>query len=755
MKLRVLIHITILLMVNQANAQAIEIRSGEHDTFSRIVLSIPVGTDWALTRTGSLAELFIDLPAIRFDTSQVFNRIPKSRLLRVSQRQPGEALRLDIGCECKVTGFTQSGTLLVIDIQDPEKPNVSSLQISKAAPRFWLRNFASMKTHKPKLTWDLEPESTRKLTIPILANNLKISKNVEIFTNETISITNTSELRLLSQIDRAAEQGLLLRNAHISQTRGTKTTEIGDKNDSPLPVEKMQSPSRVSIISTSSMEQGLAGFIDLEQQIVAQMFSCMSANLVALPDWGNASSFGTQVGNRRSFLFGEFDTIDQHALIDLTRNLLFFGFGAEAKRTLDLFTGDKQTRELLSALAEIMDNGRALIRDPFLGQQVCNSDVALWAYLAVPNVGEIGTVNSSAILTAFSRLPGHLRVLLGPNLADRFSISQDMQSADFVLRTANRPLARSDPALDLARANVNMLHKNLKAASNQMDLIAQSGTDMTPQALIGLVEAKIVTGQTISPHIPDLIATYLAEFRKTDLAPKLHRAHVLALALVGRFTDAFHAYRKKIRVHNETSDDEILSQLLTILVNRADEIVFLNNILAQIEHSEATFSVELQHSLATRLIDLGFSESASEVLMWSDEGLGTSDRRIMNAQIAIFKDLPNRALVELFGIRDPLAVDLRTKALLTIGEYENAGFILKSSGADPSRAFWHAENWDAISHQDNPLFLEASILAKSLQSANQKTESQGSLAFAQVLAESSSVTRSNIRDLLLLVGRTP
>lgn len=750
MKIRLLTHIACFLFANQVHARVIEVRSGEHDTFSRIVLNIPSGTEWALTQTGNLAELSIKLPEILFDTSQVFSRIPRGRLLQVSQRQPGGPLYLNMGCECKVMGFTQSGTLLVIDIQDAVEPVSSSFQIFNDAPKLTFNNVQLMDIPGSKLTWSLQfgaQDETAKPVSVIESDNLVAA----IFpTHRTRSNVNASEVRLLAQIDRAAAQGLLLRNVEIVRPDGIyPTTHIHSENSDEL-VDFMEFPSFSNMTAITSIDLEHVDSIGLNQQMAGQHY-CMPATFVALPDWGNALPFGTQIGNRRSDLYGEFDNVSQQGVIELARNLLFFGFGAEAKKTLSLLSDLDQTRKVLNAVAEILDNGQVLAHNPFLEQQGCDSDVALWAYLAGPDVVGSSRKNTGAILTGFARLPDHLRVLLGPILATKFSESQDIESANIVFRTVNRTLTRSNPALDLAQANSDMKYKNPNTAADQLVHIAQSGTGESPRALIDLVKAQILADQTIPPNVPDLIAAYLPEFRKSNLAPELRQAHILSLAITGRYGEAFKTYFENNTDAAESMREETLSKVMHLLVRRADNIKFLRYALVQIERSEFEFSISLQSSLAERLIELGFSTQAAILLSDKKSGFPKENRSLMNAQIAISENLPHRALAELLGVNEALAGDLRTEAFLSIGDYENAGLTQEANGTDPGRAFWLAENWDAVIRQGNSQFLNAAILARTLKDNGPDNGDQGPLASAQALADSSLVTRSDISKLLEMI----
>lgn len=752
MKTCLLTLVAYLFFSSQILAREIEVRSGEHDTFTRMVLNIPAGTKWALTQTGKLAELTVKLPDIKFDTSQVFSRISRTRLLGVSQKKSGEALELEFGCECTVAGFTQSGTLLVIDIQDPEHLTNTAHSIFDAAPTLRFSNVAPTETHNPNLSWKVNPETPSMIEEPVEFKKLDGASVVDLSTQNTLENVNASELRLLSQIDRAAAQGLLHRNMQISRNDSAATVETAG-NEPQSNNTDTKRPLQVSMTAITSMDRDFAKPDEQDLQTIDQT-SCLSTEHVALSKWGNGLPFGTQIGYRRSELFGEFDSVNPQAVTDLARNQLFFGFGAEAKETLDLFAVENLTHDVLTALAEILDNGQILTQNPFKKQKTCNSDVALWAYLADPDFSPTEETNSAAVLTAFTRLPDHLRVLLGPVLIKKFSDSRDIQSAEIVSRAANRTLKSSDPALDFAQANADMQHRGSNIASSQMERIAQSGTEYSPQALIDLVNAQTLADQKISPDIPDLIAAYKMEFRKSELASDLHRVHVLSLALTQRFPEAFAIYHDKNTYFSSPDKYKTLTQALVLLASRANDITFLRYSLLQIEKPEPKLPIEVQNLLAARLIDLGFSERASQLLT-EQSGRGTAPRRLMNAQIAISKNLPHRALVELLGTDNPLAEDIRTQAFFNIGDYENAGLTQETHGKDPGRSFWHAENWDAVMRQENSQFSEAASLAKSLSATSNNTEDNFSLAHAQGLADGSLETRTDISDLLRLVGQKP
>jgi hypothetical protein len=752
MKIRLLILFVSLVFASTAFANVVEVRSGEHDTFSRIVLRIPAETQWVLKKTGTDVELLVKLPSIRFDIQQVFDRIPKTRLHQISQEKLGEPLQMKLGCDCGVTGFVQSNTLLVIDIQDSEIPAKKPAPALSATQLLSFGKLDAINLHDLALPNDLQPENELST---VESNQVESRKNSTAnsrpFGAQSGDV-NVSELRLLSQIDRAAAHGLLLRNIHPYGGNG-------DPREIDLNRFRTHQP---NISSESQRHVGMPIIIDSAGLDISDIHeigmgdenrnSCLPPELVALSDWGSTLSYGAQIGSRRSRLFEEFDNINQQSLIALARNLVFFGFGAEAQNTLKLLAVQDLSSQVLNAIAELLDNGIVLTRNPFLNQLNCDSDVALWAYLADSDPTNSKHPNINAVLTAFGRLPDQLRVLLGSVLINKLSQSQDLQSADIVSRTASRVSIGSDPALDLARANMDLQHKGTKFAADKISLIALSGSELSPQALIDLVDAQTLADATISPDMPDLIAAYKAEYRNSDLSEDLNRVHILSLALAGRFSEAFFNYYEKKMETSLRSDERTLSQTMTLLTKRANNITFLRHSLMDIERNKSSFPASLQNLIAARLIELGFLSQASSLLT-RRKGPENSGRSVMNAQVAISENLPHRALVELLGSNDSSAQNLRYEAFLDIGDYENAGLSREAFGSDAGRAFWHAENWEAVGRQGESRFTAAADFSKALRNLEQKSEIQDTLAYGQALVARSVSTRSDISSLLNLVGQ--
>ncbi|NIZ15340.1 hypothetical protein HCZ87_18410, partial [Phaeobacter sp. HF9A] len=115
---RVIAFVAAGVVAGYAEAQTIVTRSGEHGDFTRLVMRIPDGVEWSLTQSDRIATVNVGSPTAVFNTQNVFDMIPRTRIQGVSQNGPGQPLRIDLGCECRVDYYQQGDGYLVVDVRE-------------------------------------------------------------------------------------------------------------------------------------------------------------------------------------------------------------------------------------------------------------------------------------------------------------------------------------------------------------------------------------------------------------------------------------------------------------------------------------------------------------------------------------------------------------------------------------------------------------------------------------------------------------
>ncbi|MEG3661838.1 hypothetical protein [Celeribacter halophilus] len=104
------------LMPQVLFAEVITVRSGEHAGFSRLVMQFSEKTDWAFGRSEQGYEFHVPGEDMYFDTSAVFQKIPRQRIANV--KSGNGYLRLTIPDNVHADVFELREGRVVIDIKD-------------------------------------------------------------------------------------------------------------------------------------------------------------------------------------------------------------------------------------------------------------------------------------------------------------------------------------------------------------------------------------------------------------------------------------------------------------------------------------------------------------------------------------------------------------------------------------------------------------------------------------------------------------
>ncbi|WP_323782448.1 hypothetical protein [Leisingera sp.] len=794
-----------LLTAGTVQAQTIVTRSGEHNGFTRLVMRLPDGAGWSLAQSGTTATVNLDAPEAVFDTSRVFDLIPRTRLKSLAQNGPGQPLRMQLGCACTVTSYVQENGYLVLDIRDGGKPETQpqysaegsilpltpraaqtgyrfSFSQSAAADARMALELAAAVAGRADPAQSVRPQDTEDAPQPSAAEQqeeagdlaLLLDRNrVPVQTETVISkaasglpetgmlfnmeeteraaAVKDSEQRLLQQIGRAANQGLLnvAANGFPSGDRAVGLDPLG-------PADRPLNPlDHISVTSAIDRETGLmAALADGS----GKAEHCLQDRRVAVYAWGNESPFADQLAPLRSALVREFDDVNPASVFALARMYLYFGFGAEARSILTILPPEDQDapeNEFLDAMAMLMDGAVLPVNHPFSGQQVCGGDSALWGALADGLLKK--SANTDAIQQAFSKMPTHLRVHLGPRISKMFAEAGDHHIAEAVLRAVDRTGVEDVPEINLAEAAIAELAGNTEKMAEELTSEVAERTGNAPAALIDLVALSVKERKALSPDVPDLIASYELENRSTELGSELRQAQVASLALMGQFQEAFEELNSLSEQDGPKARSAALEPLMLLLAERADDVTFLQYALVFSGQASATEAAPVAPAVARRLLDLGFAEQAQNLLAKLALEPENEARRLMMAEAALELDKPHRALVELMGLDGSEANRMRAKALWRNGEYGRAGeYLLAEDEADAAaRGFWHSENLGAIEAMeagDDAQFGAVASVTTQIGETAQDPEGLSPLAHARALVESSAGTRGGIADLLTKVG---
>lgn len=724
--------ILLIVAASGLQAQTVVVRSGEHETFTRLVMKLKDGVGWSITRSNRLARVDIDQPDIRLDIAAVFQKIPRKRLLALKQRENGAPLELSLNCNCEVESFAQPGNYLVIDIRDP-KPDEALLSprlppIGIASYRFNLGEG----TARARLTHVGDLRRPESLAPPV-ANPPSAGAG------GTLVRSSFSEQRLLAQIQRATSQGLLTPVAHLVPQPPDSVSEKTETAPSPTP--------QINIATTTVIDRDMASVASVFDQFTNEP-ECLPAEFVAISDWGNDRPFSDQVSQHRIRLFEEFDRLNSAAVTDLAKTYLYFGFGDEARAVLALLSETDEQTDVLLALADVLDDRPVAQGELLSGQSGCSPGSALWSALAQPD--DSVKINSDAVLQGFSHLPRHLRQQLGPRFSRQFNSLGRRELASDVLRAVDRSADSSGPPHDLAAAEIEIATGQSEAAVEKMEKVVVSDSELSPEALIKLIDTLEAERRPLRPDFPELAAAYAAEHRLGELEAELRRIHATSLAMVGRFDEAFRVLGELMELGSKIASDRATNSVLNSLTENADDVTFLTFVLPRAKSDGIALSSQLETKMAERLLSLGFAEQAYAMLKPARSDTLSKKEQLLRAEIALANGLPHRAMIEVLNLKSLEASEIRARAMRANGDFDTAGQVLLDAARPETAArnLWLGDAWESLPTIEDPQYSRLAELSSQLALQIDTDDAIPPLAAARTLLDDSMNARSGIDEML-------
>lgn len=761
-----ILHLSVLLMVfaGPVWSKTVQVRSGDHEGFTRLVLRIPPQVKWSLERGSERVAIRLDLENVTYDFSSVFRRIPRERLLDLQQAKPGEPLEMQLGCACRTRAFVQNSVLLVVDIFDDETdpdapitfPPIAWPEIFDSRP-YRFHDLGGTKQPKRDSIWQLT-KSTDARAIRESEGTLPRSPALNI-ADYPLRNTQVSEQRLLAEFERAAAIGLLRNIPTLKETAGETVDSENDPKNVSAP-NTDQSQARSDLAANMAFESNDIGGSERLTDLMSAFAidrQCIETSRLALSDWSDGSSFGSQISDLRANLYQEFDRINIPSVVQLAQLYLFFGFGAEAFRVAEMLPPTHSEKPILEAMAQILDHGSLRGGSPFSGMEDCETEAAFWAFYANPQNMFSEFVNSKSVIKTYLRLPTYLQNYLAAQLSERFIEMGDLANAEYVLRAIQRLQEDKTTPVTMAEAALASERGNGPEVTELLESVIAAGAPESAMALVQLVDIETHQRGTVSPEIPDLIAAYAYELADSENGSSLRRAQALALALTGRFDEAFQTNDSIEVIDGEIKAGAVRADLLSLLAERADDATFVRLGLWRTEGREASVPAAVGLEVAERLLSLGFSRSAEALLSVPSSTTDQAKIRVLKSKVALDLGQPNSALTELAGMEDAEAAGLRARALWKVGDYAGAARTFQRSD-EPSqadRAFWHAGIWDSVDYESKRGYGEAANIGLELRRLwGSKTEDTP-LASARTLLVRSENARTGVERLLTIIANEP
>ncbi len=645
-------------VVGPLAAKELTVRSGEHGSFTRLVIRVPEGTSWSLAAHAQGANLSVNITDVTFATQRVFQRLSDGRLLSLGQKRPGGGLEMEFGCACVARAFLHDDTMIVVDISSGE-PEITELpEHAQSDPG---------QTPTPNLD----------------TNQIEWIPGQDILPPLHELSGQRIEHRLMSRFLQGADrQAIDLKLAAVGPRRTSTLEPAPNLLTDPVPFN----------MSVSSVYDERFGRPDIEIPLLGSEQNCITNYELNFESWGGEGSFSDQVANLRSGLYQEFDRLNEGNAIRLAKLYAYFGFGFEAGQLVSLIDNPTDETSRIQAIARAAENGPQQRDNPFSGLQGCVGDAALWAVLTDRSL-EKG-IDSGEIERAFARLPDHLRRHYGSVLSDILLEANKPEAARRILRSVDRIEDENEPEYGLAKAGIAAIEGNpAQEESILLEVIAEPAAEIeAPLAMVRLIEKRLTERGAVSATELDLISAYALQFRRSEIGPAVRMSHILALALHQEFDEAV-LQLGKIRLDvpapawGKTHD-----QTMMLLAERSDDIAFLRYGVNMTSGDLNTLSVETATAISDRLVSLGFAARAIAFSDRPQDRAMRAARAEIRAKAALLSRRPHQALLEIAENESVSSLRLRARALAQAGDFAAAAELLDVLGAseDAERYWWLA-----------------------------------------------------------------
>lgn len=768
-----------------AQGETVRLLSGEHESFTRLVLVLEKDSSWRLGRTNSGYALELARPGVAVDLSTAFDLIPRERVKRLAYSRDSQRLEITSDCPCHIAGFQIGGRTIVLDIADgpappghphdgpidttpPPTAAPPSARILPAPPEEKLPRQARIAEQAlpPLLSARMRRRYDRPLALPERRGAVReppppstpqISparpspERTDPFREaEQRQRIATIEAELLKQLARAGSQGMVAANPEFGASAPNGSSPRDAPRVSPHPVENIDAITGVD----RAMPQMATPEPDARRACLpAEDFRFLAADPGREPH--------QLIARPRTALLQEFDAPDVDAAQALTRAYLALGFGAEARQVVERYLSGTEGAAFYSSIASVLDADPDVAGPALVGQANCPGPVSFWALLAGPVPASVADSTARDVIAAASDLPVHLRRWLVPRLAqkllgkghseiaaslrDTLSRTEGDHGSDY--RMMQAALAeRGDVAAGGDSADPNA---SRQSAVGLLEEVARTNDPAAPEALLEIIRLHEQRGQVLSPERFELAEALIFEHRGTGLARAFHVALAPAHARDGAFSKAFAHLEQAAALPPPAENDplpEARSLTSRILARAASHEDFLRILFdpAQTDLGART-APEAAYAIAERLLALGFPKKA---LDQSDTLPPEPKYRLMRVRALMALGHNQRALASLAGLQGRQSDALRGELLTRLGEAGRAHVLSRVAGDEAAarRSAWISGSPLAIGQSGSEA--EAAFARATAVENAPAPPPQASLTEARSLLDEIRQRRGSIETLL-------
>ncbi len=710
-----------LLSGQLAFAQSAKIRSGEHEDFSRLVISVPASRNWTFVRQPGGYEFSIEGWTGGFDTSEVFELIPRTRLSDLIVAE--ESVTLQLACDCDALAAAYTGSYVIVDIIDREK-RLSRISMDDA-----------VEAARGLRTPNIDQEPAPRLSASALTRVKSIGlEDVENMPDRLPRDLSSAQKELLEGLSRAA--GLeLIRTSPVLTTQ-TPISEPAPVVEAKTPEKKPKDEADPEVPMAQRVEDRfrIRSAVDLARgetsaQPAINTAQCGSDKDWEIAAWGDGRPYAEQLAALRGKLVEDISQVNLKSARDLVRLYLHFGLGAEAIQASKSFDLARRDIEIAQQIASIVDGG-PMVTDALPDDALnCGANQSMWYVLTHPSEYKLDEAQTKKLTALFLTFPPHLKTMLGPKLITALN-QRGNKLAGKILYSAISSSHQNQTGQPLL---------NAKSTIPELQEIIKRNDETSPQAMVRYLKAvREGSGIATSGDIT-LAEAYRKQLSGAPVAASLTAELLHTYASLGQFPMAF----SMVPEVAENDVPSVVNEIVEEILDHPEKVQVVEAVVQLLgEPYLEMIAADKLSRLATRLVEVGIPSLTRDLIQRTD-----MQREL--ASILIQSHISERKFTEadrlLTGYKGNDRPELLATLMLRRGRADALGeaTIERLSEDARNQAAWLSGNHELIL-PENARKAAAERLAESRDRADEEV----SLAAMNERLQQSSATRDIVAKLL-------
>jgi hypothetical protein len=739
--------ILLLCTASLAGAQdVVTVRSGAQKDYSRLAFTAPSDV-WTLRQSGRQATFEIEDWVGEFNLSNVFDRLPRTRLLSLQAQsdETNSALNLSLGCSCEVRATLEDG-MIILDIYDPETndqlsiadnvtevPQTPSSDLPKRRPERSQERASVAQVQEPLSQGHgagrSEPEDLTQWLVQQLeaAESAGLIEQAEVPAIETDTQMDTPEVTSKASDQEPAPE---LEPEIAAGSELENLTRRLDRAVTALPENEVDFTGSLRISRPdNAIAQAPANTVDkpAPQSQAQQYENCISDTELDLASWSDGNDVNAQIVEMRQALLEEFDIPDPGIVRNLVRLYVTNGLGVEAIDILSEFGSELSDQAVLHDIAKIVEGQKIDSDGPIAIGANCPGYHALWRTAGI-DVGEDQPVSDTEdLLNAFSSLPISTRRLLEPRLITSLLNRNQIEDARRVFDLVDRASGDHGDAHTLMRARFYELEGIFEKAKSEYVKMIVGNSVLRAEAMMHLVAGMIERDDPIDPGLMEMLESEAFRMRGLPIGRMLRKLEVYARASDDSLSAALDTLDAAIAENPDQKPRyiDVANDILTDARLNKDQPDALVAAIFQHRHIVDADGITLKTrlKLASDMIEASLPQVALSLLSAVSES-GDPQLLRLRSEAYLNSAKPNEA--EAIAGRDTtenLSL-ISAQALTSKEDYVAAFNALESAGtnADISMFAWRASAWEVALANDSE---EIQELARFMIDRERSDESVG------------------------------